>query len=137
MPLYTFVLISSCSTASDETGIYAPDREQALAYGQEVARELMQGREDQTRSWRLDIYENGRECVAEIPFTAIDPALDHTKSEHRRVRVIEHLCDNLRSWQEALRTEQITMWESRALVVRVRVRGKPYVATIGGRRTIR
>lgn len=133
MPRYTFALINSNSTASDETGIHAPDREQALAYGKDVARELMRGREVQTRSWRLDIYEDGEECVAEIPFAVVDPTLDHLKPEFRNV--IERVCGSFRSWQDALRTAQATMRESRALLARAR--GKPYLATVRGRPTIR
>lgn len=133
MPLYTFALINSAAPATDETGIHAPDRERATAYGKEIARELMHGCEVQTRSWRLDIYEDGRECVAKIPFAAVDPTLDHLRPEFRRV--IERLAHNFRSWQDALRASQATMRESRALVAMAR--GKPYIATIGGRRTIR
>ncbi len=93
----------------------------------------MRGCEIQTRSWRLDIYEDGHECVAEIPFAAVDPSLEHLAPELRRM--IERVCDSFRSWQDALRAAQATMRESRALVSLAR--GKPYLAAIGGRRTIR
>lgn len=50
--------------------MHLPDRGRALAYAREVARELMNGREDQIRCWRLDVYENRSERVFELPFAA-------------------------------------------------------------------
>jgi hypothetical protein len=132
MPLYTFKLISGFSPISDDIGIHAPDREHALAYGKEVAREVMRGCEVQTRSWRLDIIEDGRECIVEIPFATVDPTLDHLSPELRRL--VERLCDSLRSWHETLNATRATMRESRALVALAR--GKPYLAANNGQRTI-
>ncbi len=133
MPRYTFELVNGSSPASDKTGISAPDRDHALAYGKEVACELMRGCEIQTRSWRLDVYEDGRERVAEIPFATVDPSLEHLAPELRRM--IERVCDSFRSWQDAFRSAQVTMRESRALLALAR--GKPYLATVAGRPTIR
>ena len=133
MPLYTFALRNSCSTVSDETGIHAPDREHAVAYGKDVVRELMHGRELHTRYWRLDVYEDGRECVAEIPFAAVDPTSDDLWPEYRKV--IERLYGGLRTWQDAFQTAQDTVRESRARLAQAR--GKPYLGIVGGRRTTR
>ena len=41
MPHYTFELLNGLAPLSDDTGIDAPDREQAASYGKAVARELM------------------------------------------------------------------------------------------------
>lgn len=140
MRLYTFELMNSGSRIADDTGIEAPDRSSALAYGKMVARELMRGRELQTRSWRLYIYEDRREChedrrecVAEIPFAAVDPIPDHAAPPLRNA--VELLCDSYRSWKEALFATRATMPETRALSAIAR--GKPYLATMNGRRTIR
>jgi hypothetical protein len=133
MPRYTFELMNSSSPVSDETGIEAPDREYAASYGQQVARELMYGRELQTRSWRLDIYEDVTERVAEIPFASVDPTLDHLGPELRSA--VERLCTSYRSWLDAFDTARATLRESRALVALAR--GKPYLAAVNGDPTIR
>lgn len=133
MPLYTFKLRQGSAPLADDAGIHLPDREQALVYGKEVARELMQGREAKTRSWRLDIYENHGDRVFELPFAAIDPTLDHLVPEFRST--VERLSNAYRSWQETVHAARVTMRESRALVARSR--GKPYLATFAGERTIR
>jgi hypothetical protein len=94
MPLYTFDLSDGSSPICDDVGVYLPDREHALAYVKDVARELRQGREVETRTWRLRIYENHVECGFEITFATLDRTLDHLVPElrHRVVR----MCDNYR-----------------------------------------
>jgi hypothetical protein len=133
MPVYTFELLDGSSPLCDETGVNLPDREHALAYGKEIARELMQGREAQTRFWRLRIHENHPADSFDISFVAVDPTLDHLVPELRRM--VERLCENYRSSKEAIHAARITVQESRALVARSR--GQPYLAATSGRRTIR
>jgi hypothetical protein len=133
MPLYTFQLRDGVSPIFDDVGVDLPDRDHALAYAEEVARELMEGREVQTRSWRLDIYENHSERVFGVSFAAIDKTLDHLDPELRST--VERLCNSYRSWAEAVNAARNTVRESRALVARSR--GKPYLAAIAGRQTIR
>lgn len=137
MPLYTFELLDGSSPIYDDAGVDLPDREHALAYGREVARELMRGRELETRFWRLRIVENqtheSGENVSELTFAAVDPTLDHFVPELRAM--LHRVCDSYRSWKEAAHAAKITMRESRALIAQSR--GKPYLATIAGQRTIR
>lgn len=133
MPLYTFELREGSAPLSDDAGIHLPDRESALAYAKDVARELMQGREEETRFWRLDVHENRKERVFELAFAALDPTLDHVRPELRSM--LELVCDWRRSSREAVHAARITMRESRALVARSR--GRPYLASIAGEQTIR
>lgn len=133
MPVYTFELLDGSSPLIDDTGVDLPDREFALAYGEEIARELMQGREVQTRSWRLRVHENHGEDAFDISFAAVDPTLDHLAPEVRSM--VERLCDSYRSSKEAVHAAQVTVRESRALVARSR--GRPYLAATAGQRTIR
>jgi Domain of unknown function (DUF6894) len=126
MPRYTFELMYGGPPIADDTGIEAPDRESALAYGQEVARELMRGREVQTRYWRLDIYEDRSERVAEMPFAEVDTTLDHLMPPVRTA--VQRLCDSYRSWREALSATRATMRETQALLAPAR--GKPYLAAV-------
>lgn len=133
MPVYTFELLDGSSPLCDETGIDLPDREHALAYGKEIARELMQGREAQTRYWRLRIHENHPADSFDISFAVLDPTLDHLSPELRRA--VESLCESYRSAKEAVHAARATVRESRALIARSR--GRPYLAATAGRRTIR
>ena len=47
--------------------------------------ELMDHRKTTTRSWRLDVYENGAEKVFEILFASIDETLNHLKPDNRKL----------------------------------------------------
>jgi hypothetical protein len=133
MPLYTFELLDGSSPLRDNAGIHLPDHEHAWAYGREIARELMQGREAKSRFWRLRVYENDADRVFDIPFATVDPTLDHLAPELRST--LERFCDSYRAVKEAVHAAKITVRESRALVARSR--GKPYLAATAGEKTIR
>jgi hypothetical protein len=133
MPLYTFELRDGFCGIADTVGVNLADRDEALCYAHGVIRELMGCREQQTRTWRLDVYEDHDRRVFEIPFARLDETLDHL-SPHWRSEV-EKLCDRSRVLGESYSAARITMRESRALVARSR--GKPYLATEGGRPVIR
>jgi hypothetical protein len=133
MPTYTFDLKDGEAGIEDDTGVSLPDREHALHYAQDVARELMSSREVQTRYWRLDVYDDNRECIFAIPFTSVDRTLDHLRPEWRTM--MEKLCDHHRSLREAIHAACVTVRESRALLARSR--GKPYLASDSGQTTIR
>jgi hypothetical protein len=133
MPTYTFELRDGASGTRDETGVHLPDRDQALQYARSVVRELMSGRELQTRYWRLDVYEEGATPVFELSFATVDQTLDHLAPELRTM--MEGLCERHRALCEANHAANITMRESRAVVALSR--GKPYLVTYAGRRTVR
>lgn len=133
MPIYAFELRDGAKPAIDDTGVHLADREQALEYAQEIVRELMSGCEAQTRSWRLDVYEAGEGLVFKIPFVQLDPTFTHLDLSSRKA--LEELCDGQRSLREAVHAARATVRESRALVARAR--GKPYLVTSSGERTIR
>jgi hypothetical protein len=132
MPIYTFNLRDGEDGAEDLTGVTLADREQAYRYANEVAQELMKGWELRARFWRLDVYEDD-EAIFDIPFASIDPTLDHMQAELRTG--LEAIYDRQRSLKEAIHEARKTVRESRALVAQSR--GKPYLATDGGRSTIR
>ena len=66
MPTYTFRLLDDSGGVADDLGLGLPDTKAAYGYARDVALELMDHREATTRSWRLDVYENGAEKVFEI-----------------------------------------------------------------------
>lgn len=133
MPVYTFELRDGSCGIADNAGVSFADRDQALCYAYDVIRELMNQCERETRSWRLDVYEDNDRRVFEIPFARLDETLDHL-SAHWRSQV-EDLCDRSRSLREASNAARVTVRESRALVARSR--GKPYLATDRGQQVIR
>jgi hypothetical protein len=129
MPNYTFQLRDGSDPIEDDIGVTLTDREDAYHYARGVVRELMSGRETQTRTWRLDVYENSAQRVFAIPFASLDDTLDHLQPE-LRVEV-EGFCD-----LDGLReVEQGAERELRAR--QAGARHRPYLITNLGRRTIR
>ena len=133
MPLYTFELRDGSCGIADTAGVRFADRDQALGYAYEVIREMMNGRERETRTWRLDVYEDDDRRVFEIPFARMDETLDHLSAGWRNL--IEDSATRVLSLHETYNATRATMRESRALVARSR--GRPYLATERGQRTIR
>ena len=138
MPNYTFELRDGSDPIDDDIGVILIDREDAYQYAQGVVRELMSGREAQTRTWRLDVYENGvyensAERVFAISFASLDATLDPLNPEFRAL--IERACERNRAVREVISDVRASVREARALVARSR--GKPYLITNLGKRTIR
>jgi hypothetical protein len=133
MPNYTFELRDGSGGIDDEIGVSLTDGVDALRYARAVVQELMRSREAQTRTWRLDVYDEAGECVIALPFASIDPTLDHLPPNLRAM--VEKFCDRRRSVDEMIYTARSTVRESRALVAQSR--GKLYVAARSGDKTIR
>ena len=132
MQHYTFALHHDEGVTEDEGGIWLDDRARAYRYACGVANELMRGQEKKTRSWRLDVYEDGKR-VDELLFARIDPTLGHVAPRLRAT--VERAAENQRAFKDALSAVRATCRESRALVARSR--GQPYLATVAGEPTIR
>ncbi|MGO9629349.1 MAG: DUF6894 family protein [Xanthobacteraceae bacterium] len=133
MPNYTFELWDGYDPIGDEVGVILTDRADAYQYAQDVVRELMIGREAQTRTWRLDVYENRAERVFEIPFASLAETLDRP---HPALRVaMEGFCDRSRSLRGAANAAQATMHELRPLGALSR--RQPFLITNFGKRTIK
>lgn len=133
MPNYTFELRDGSGGIDDETGVALADSADALHYAQTIVHELMRSREAQTRTWRLDVYDEAGACVIELPFASVDPTLDHLRPELRAM--VEKFCDRRRSVDELVYIARNTVSELRALVAKSR--GKLYVAARSGEKTIR
>jgi uncharacterized protein DUF6894 len=83
MPNYTFQLRDGSDPIDDNIGVTLANRRDAYQYAQGVVRELMNGRETQTRSWRLDVYEDNAQRVFAITFASLDDSLDHLQPDLR------------------------------------------------------
>ena len=86
MRRYTFALHADEARIEDESGTWFDDRDHACAYARDVVHELMHGREQETRSWCLEIYEDGVR-VHELLFASIDPTLDNLPPQIGRAHV--------------------------------------------------
>ena len=133
MATYTFKVLDGCGDVEDETGVSFRHRDRAIRYARNVVHELMRNREIQTRSWRLNVYENGEGPICTIPFASIVPTLDHVVPTLRTM--VEPMSERKRLLSDVLHAVKVTVQESRALVARSR--GKPYLASRFGRSTIR
>jgi|ERR1043165_6697256 hypothetical protein len=133
MPTYTFRLLDDSGGVADDLGLGLPDTKAAYSYARDVALELMDHREANTRSWRLDVYENGAEKLFEILFASIDETLNHLRPHNRKL--VEMTAMRRRLLQDTLNAAWITYRESQALLARSQ--GKLYLAADHGRKTIR
>jgi uncharacterized protein DUF6894 len=134
MPVFTFKLHDGCGGVEDEAGASFADQRMALRYAYDVVHELMKGREEETRCWRLDVFEEG--CagpVHEIAFASVDTSLDHLTPPFRDMVVA--MAERKRVLGEVVHSVKATIQESRALVARAR--GKPYLASRFGKPIIR
>jgi hypothetical protein len=102
-----------------------------LAHAKQVVRELMQGSEAVTRSWRLDVYGDHKEPAFKLLFATFDPSLEHLLPSARML--VEMVCDLRRSSRETVHAARVTGRESRALIAQSR--GRPYLAAIRGEQT--
>src|SRR5215469_3943942 len=133
MPTYTFRLMDDGGGVADNVGLRLADAKIAYCHACDIAHELMDHREASTRSWRLDVYENGAKKLFEVLFASIDKTLDHLKPENRKL--VEITAMRRRSFQDTLYAARISYRESHALLARSR--GKPYLAAYHGQKTIR
>jgi hypothetical protein len=133
MPTYTFKLLDNGGGLTDDIGLRLPNSKAAYGYACGVALEMMDHREVATRSWRLDVYEDGAKKLFEILFATIDETLNHLKPDNRRL--VEMTAMRRRSLQDTLHATWITCRESQALIARSH--GKLYLATDYGEKTIR
>jgi Domain of unknown function (DUF6894) len=133
MPRYTFKLNDDDHGVEDDFGVSLPNAEIAHRYSCDVVRELMSRREQSTRHWRLDVYQDDNEKVFEIPFATVDQTLDHLTPGYRAA--MEQGAQRIRSLKDLYYDAMLTQQESQSLVARSR--GRPYLAAYRGRKVIR
>ncbi len=132
MPRYTFKLSDDDNGVEDDFGVSLPNAESAFRYACDVVGELMNRREQATRDWRLDVYEDGNNVFA-LPFASVDHTLDHLRPDYRKA--VELISGQRRALKDAWEQTKITEREAKALVARSR--GKPYLAADRGKKIIR
>jgi hypothetical protein len=128
MPLYYFNLKDSRGALIDPDGAEFPDDDAALAYGREVADELMLGREVQTRSWRLIVCDGERRPRFELLFASLDRSLNHLAPEMRAN--VERYYGNQAQLADAICNIHQTINQVRGTIAQSE--NKPYLAAING-----
>jgi hypothetical protein len=128
MPTYFFNLTTAHEMIRDPDGTQLPDEAAARAHAQAVARELMQHRQIQTRSWRLTAWDDrGRPCF-DLLFATVDNSLDHFRPELRKS--CEDLHVKTASLFDAMQEVRRTLLQVKATLARAD--GLPYLAAVGG-----
>jgi len=130
MPVFYFHLRDGESGIVDKQGSELPDGPAARAHAVQVARELMRTREVEKRHYRLDVLDKDGGVVAEVPFAAVDPTLDHLRPDLRNL--VERMSNTRRELSETLFSSAWLTLELRGM--RARSQRKPYLVARNGQR---
>src|SRR5215475_8722056 len=84
MPTYFFHLTTVCEKILDPDGTQLPNEAAAREHARAVARDLMQYRNEQTRSWRIVVCEDGGKHCFDLLFVTVDDTLDLYQPDLRK-----------------------------------------------------
>lgn len=130
MTVYYFNVQDGAGGISDVEGTELPDIGAARAYAVEVVRDLLKFDETKKRPWRLDVCDRLGATLIELPFSTVDPALDHLQGPTRDL--VERLCESRRRLAETIFRSRSLLLQSRRLQAAATPR--PYLITEAGRR---
>ena len=128
MTAYYFNIRNGANGIWDPEGTELPDLAAARGHAVDVIRELLKFDEIKKRSWRLDICDATGATLVAVPFSAVDPSLDHLQSGTRDL--VDRLCESRRRLAE-------TMFKSRSLLLqsqKPKAARRPYLIAEAGRR---
>jgi hypothetical protein len=128
MATYYFHLKTPAGTIRDPDGTDLPDELSAREHARLVACELMQHRQQRTRSWRIDVCDGeGWRCV-DLLFASVDDSLRHLTPELRSS--VENLCAKSPSLSEAINAIKLRLVQVKGTIARSE--RAPYVAAVNG-----
>jgi hypothetical protein len=130
VPRYYFNLIHDGASSADPDGTVLPDLQSAGRYALRIANELLAHNEIRKRHWALEICDDKRERLFEMPFSSIDRTLDHLNEKQRDL--IEVLSRNRREMQKVLADARSVRRHVQATLARGR--GRPYLVAENGQR---
>ena len=130
MTVYYFHVHDGAGGVLDPEGTELPNLAEAREHATDVICELLKFDEVRKRPWRLNVCDKQGTSFFEVPFSTVDPALDHLQPPTRDL--VERLCESRRRLAE-------TMFRSRALMlqahaIRDNATRKPYLIAEFGRR---
>jgi hypothetical protein len=73
MPSYFFDLTTDSGLIRDVEGTDLRDDTEASEHARFVALELMRGREAETQTWQLEVYDGARQRRLKVPFAECGP----------------------------------------------------------------
>jgi hypothetical protein len=128
MARYYFDLSDGEHGAQDQRGTELPDNGTAIAYGKEIAHDLMRNNERKNRHFSIAVCDEAHELLFTLPFVFVDETIRHL---HPDLRTQLEVCyARRRGLAEAIDGARQTIRQSRALVARSRRR--PYLAAVNG-----
>ena len=128
MPIYFFNLKTAQRDIRDPDGAEFGDEPTAWGHARQVARELMKGRELQSRSWRIVVRDSeGLQCF-ELLFASVDVSIEPLGPELRHS--IEDLHRKQASLTDAIGAVRLSLRQIQATIQRSK--GKPFLASIDG-----
>jgi hypothetical protein len=133
MPMYYFNLKSYQGVDLDPDGVELIDDAQAREYGEEVALELMKGREIKTRAWRIDVRDANRRPIAELLFAYADPLVAALRSSSRVT--VEQASARTAVLIDTILDIRNSYYELRATLSKSE--GKPYLVSDNGSAVLR
>jgi hypothetical protein len=129
MTKYYFNVHDGAGGVLDPEGTDLPSLTAAREHATNVIRELLKFDEARKRTWRLDVCDKLGATLFEVPFSTVDPTLDHLQAPTRDL--VERLCESRRRLAE-------TMFRSQALLqshpTKNNVTRRPYLIAESGRR---
>jgi hypothetical protein len=126
MPTYYFDLHTPREVVRDLVGSELACEASAREHAAGVARELMQHREGQTRSWRLDVRDGEGRRVFKLMLVTVDESLARFRPELRSS--LENMCANNASLCDTIRTVKRSLHQIKGTMARVD--RLPYLTTI-------
>jgi hypothetical protein len=128
MPRYYFNLRGHGRRDIDPDGTDLADDGQAREHAKHVALELMQGRETNTRPWRLEVCDAERTAIFELLFATVDPSIAGLSPELRNA--IELSNARMGALLDAIVDVHHAFYELQATLSRAE--NKPYLASRDG-----
>ena len=130
MPVYYFNLWDNRGVLVDPEGTELSDERQALEHARQVARELMQNRESETRAWRLQVCDAQRDAAFELRFVALDCELQCVRPFLRET--LELGLERMAGFSDAISEIRTSLYRIRATLAKSN--GAPHLVAIDGSR---
>jgi hypothetical protein len=128
--MYYFNIHNGAGGVLDPDGTELPDLAAARSHATDVVCELLKFDEARKRTWRLYVCDKRGAALFEVPFSTVDPTLDHLQAPPRDL--VEHLCESRRRLAETVFWSRALMLQAHA--IRDNATRRPYLITERGRR---
>ena len=130
MTVYYFNVRDGAAGIADPEGTELPNHAAAEAHAAAVVRELLKGHSGRKALWCLQVGDRQGRILFTLPFSAVDPNLDHLQGETRGL--IEQVRESRRRLEETMfRSGQL---QAQSQAMQRRKKAGPYLIAESGRR---